>query len=246
MHYRVEHGILHLRLDREPSSDGDQFDGWYAVGFATDSGFNNVTLLAFVPKWFYGFNGYSLANPDTSGGVAVYRSDPFGVVYTGMLPDTNTLMEPLVDVFRAQNVITEVQIRLSEAGGSYPVTALFSTPLVFAKSWTNLAPDYNTCTGSTKAKYECLASLTPLTESASLSLLLSHDGSRTPQPPPAPPSPPPSPGMPPPPPQPPPRPLSPPCVPDPTCFDVQPPSTWAKNTCALTPVLHPTGSWSSR
>ena len=228
MHYRVEQGVLHLRLEREPPPAGSgilSWDGWYGIGFANDSsaGLDGAILLAFIPKWIVGFEGHALANSNTNRGVAAYQVD--GALTTGVPLDSSTVVKtPIVDPI---NMAAEVQIRLSEAGGKYPVTALQPTPLVFVNSWTSLTANYSTCIGDARAKFECHASLTPFNQSMIASYLLSHDASRTPRSPPAPPpiipqplSPPPS--RPPPSPSPPPL-LPPPCVADPTCTNTPPP-----------------------
>ena len=164
LHYRVEpDGILYLRLTREAQSGLNNWDGWFSIGFATGSsaGFAGATLLVFVPRWQSGYDGYALAS---NAGLAVYQAASASVHrYTGVLPDANTLLEPLVNPLGVGGaVVAEVQVRLAEAGGSYPVTALQPTPLFFASSWTNLAADYSTCTGDARTQYECHANLSSI------------------------------------------------------------------------------------
>ena len=164
----MEQGLLHLRLEREQPPAGSGilgWDGWYGIGFANDSsaGLDGAMLLAFIPSWIVGFEGHALANSNTNRGVAAYQVG--SALTTGVPLDSSTVVKtPIVDPIGSQNVVAEVQIRLSEAGGKYPVTALQPTPLVFVNSWTSLTANYSTCIGDARAKYECHASLTPFNQ----------------------------------------------------------------------------------
>ena len=106
----------------------------------------HALVLAFLPIWIVGYNGYSLVDH----GVAVYNASIVDgttqMMYSGqpglggMLPDYDTLLKqdydwrtaaprtPFVDglyctqYFVIGGACATVKIKLKEAGGSYPVS----------------------------------------------------------------------------------------------------------------------------
>ena len=275
MHYRVDvnEGILHMQLRRSARSmhSDDIWSGYFGVGFVTEeaNGILNALLLAFFPLWYFGYNGYPLSEH----GVSVYNVSigdgtktliQAGPGLGGMLPDIPgtllaqdgtcgaggcTVKTPNVDPFGASpDVVAFLKIRLREAGGAYPVTAMQHMKLVFVNSVFQpdcaggigcIRPTTNrtSCGWEAFGNYECVnAVLTPLGEPAvSTTLLFSTDGSRTPQPPPAPPLPPPAPA----PPLPPPSPPSPMPLPPPPSASPSPPPPPSPPLPLPTPPIAP-------
>ena len=242
LHYRVDvnEGVLNMLVQRSSvHNSGKGWSGWFGVGFVDEeaNGVMHALVLAFLPVWIVGMNGYSLVDH----GVAVYNASIVDgttqMMYSGqpglggILPDYGTLLKqdydwetgvkrtPIVDSLCGGAECAWVRIKLKEAGGSYPVTAMKYMKLVFLNSifddyairptrdvcgdatatavgWETSTPTADCCDAETAKKYECTnVRLTPLTHPAvSTTLLFSTDGSRTactpPSPPPSPPAPP--------------------------------------------------------
>ena len=75
LHYRVDvnEGVLNMLVQRSSvHNSGKGWSGWFGVGFVDEeaNGVMHALVLAFLPVWIVGMNGYSLVDH----GVAVYLS----------------------------------------------------------------------------------------------------------------------------------------------------------------------------